>query len=81
MCSLQCLFFLFAQDKEYRNGMLQLYLMWLEFYYKIAHFFFCCMVQFPINPYGKAKKMAEDIILDFHRNSNMAVMILRYFSS
>lgn len=32
----------------------------------------------PINPYGKAKKMAEDIILDFHKNSNMAVMILRY---
>ncbi|KAM7500452.1 hypothetical protein LguiA_024866 [Lonicera macranthoides] len=36
--------------------------------------------QFPINPYGKAKKMAEDIILDFHKNSNMAVMILRYFN-
>ncbi|KAJ8548990.1 hypothetical protein K7X08_032353 [Anisodus acutangulus] len=34
----------------------------------------------PINPYGKAKKMAEDIILDFHKNSNMAVMILRYFN-
>ncbi|XP_074581528.1 putative UDP-arabinose 4-epimerase 2 [Curcuma longa] len=36
--------------------------------------------QFPINPYGKAKKMAEDIILDFSKNSNMAVMILRYFN-
>ncbi|KAL1830836.1 hypothetical protein ACET3Z_000487 [Daucus carota] len=36
--------------------------------------------QVPINPYGKAKKMAEDIILDFHKNSNMAVMILRYFN-
>ncbi|XP_052202667.1 UDP-arabinose 4-epimerase 1-like isoform X2 [Diospyros lotus] len=36
--------------------------------------------QLPINPYGKAKKMAEDIILDFHRNSVMAVMILRYFN-
>ncbi|KAK6263598.1 NAD(P)-binding domain - like 10 [Theobroma cacao] len=34
----------------------------------------------PINPYGKAKKMAEDIILDFCKNSNMAVMILRYFN-
>ncbi|PHT54778.1 putative UDP-arabinose 4-epimerase 3 [Capsicum baccatum] len=30
--------------------------------------------QLPINPYGKAKKMAEDIILDFHKNSN------RYFN-
>ncbi|KAF8408720.1 hypothetical protein HHK36_004785 [Tetracentron sinense] len=36
--------------------------------------------QAPINPYGKAKKMAEDIILDFSRNSDMAVMILRYFN-
>ncbi|XP_057472057.1 UDP-arabinose 4-epimerase 1-like [Actinidia eriantha] len=36
--------------------------------------------QLPINPYGKAKKMAEDILLDFHKNSNMAVMILRYFN-
>ncbi|KAI7738928.1 hypothetical protein M8C21_031814 [Ambrosia artemisiifolia] len=35
--------------------------------------------QNPINPYGKAKKMAEDIILDFHKNSDMAVMILRLF--
>lgn len=33
--------------------------------------------QVPINPYGKAKKMAEDIILDFSKNSDMAVMILR----
>lgn len=36
--------------------------------------------QHPINPYGKAKKMAEDMILDFQRNSDMAVMILRYFN-
>jgi UDP-arabinose 4-epimerase len=37
-------------------------------------------VQFPINPYGKAKKMAEDIILDFSKlkkSDMMAVMILR----
>lgn len=33
--------------------------------------------QAPINPYGKAKKMSEDIILDFSRRSDMAVMILR----
>uniref|UniRef100_A0A1D1YZM4 Putative UDP-arabinose 4-epimerase 2 n=1 Tax=Anthurium amnicola TaxID=1678845 RepID=A0A1D1YZM4_9ARAE len=36
--------------------------------------------QVPINPYGKAKKMAEDIILDFSKKSNIAVMILRYFN-
>ncbi|KAL2482183.1 NAD(P)-binding domain-containing protein [Forsythia ovata] len=36
--------------------------------------------QAPINPYGKAKKMAEDIILDFSKTSDMAVMILRYFN-
>ncbi|KAF0892564.1 hypothetical protein E2562_016861 [Oryza meyeriana var. granulata] len=36
--------------------------------------------QNPINPYGKAKKMAEDIILDFSKRSEMAVMILRYFN-
>ncbi|XP_068656135.1 probable UDP-arabinose 4-epimerase 2 [Aristolochia californica] len=36
--------------------------------------------QAPINPYGKAKKMAEDIILDFSARSEMAVMILRYFN-
>ncbi|KAL0405195.1 UNVERIFIED_CONTAM: UDP-arabinose 4-epimerase 1 [Sesamum latifolium] len=36
--------------------------------------------QVPINPYGKAKKMAEDIILDFSKTSNMAVMLLRYFN-
>ncbi|AQK74759.1 NAD(P)-binding Rossmann-fold superfamily protein [Zea mays] len=38
---------------------------------------------FPINPYGKAKKMAEDIILDFSKlkkSNMMAVMILRYFN-
>ena len=33
--------------------------------------------QVPINPYGKAKKMAEDFILDFSKNSDMAIMILR----
>jgi UDP-arabinose 4-epimerase len=37
-------------------------------------------MQIPINPYGKAKKMSEDIILDFSKNSNMAVMILRFVS-
>ncbi|KAJ6823263.1 putative UDP-arabinose 4-epimerase 2 [Iris pallida] len=36
--------------------------------------------QFPINPYGKAKKMSEDIILDFSKRTDMAVMILRYFN-
>ncbi|CAH9072918.1 unnamed protein product [Cuscuta epithymum] len=36
--------------------------------------------QAPINPYGKAKKMAEDIILDFSKTNDMAVMILRYFN-
>ncbi|KAG6594405.1 UDP-arabinose 4-epimerase 1-like [Cucurbita pepo subsp. pepo] len=36
--------------------------------------------QLPINPYGKAKKMAEDIIKDFSKTSKMAVMILRYFN-
>ncbi|KAF7842184.1 UDP-arabinose 4-epimerase 1 [Senna tora] len=36
--------------------------------------------QVPINPYGKAKKMSEDIILDFSKNSDMAIMILRYFN-
>lgn len=36
--------------------------------------------QVPINPYGKAKKMSEDIILDFSKRSNIAVMILRYFN-
>ncbi|XP_020586490.1 probable UDP-arabinose 4-epimerase 3 [Phalaenopsis equestris] len=36
--------------------------------------------QYPINPYGKAKKMAEDIILDFSKNTDMSVMILRYFN-
>ena len=35
-------------------------------------------VQVPINPYGKAKKMAEDIILDYVKsNTQLAVMILR----
>ncbi|KAK8942175.1 putative UDP-arabinose 4-epimerase 3 [Platanthera guangdongensis] len=36
--------------------------------------------QSPINPYGKAKKMAEDIILDFAKTTDLAVMILRYFN-
>lgn len=37
--------------------------------------------QNPINPYGKAKKMAEDVIKDYARtNSKLAVTILRYFN-
>ncbi|KAG2410301.1 UDP-arabinose 4-epimerase [Vigna angularis] len=36
--------------------------------------------QKPINPYGKAKKMSKDIILDFSKTSKMTVMILRYFN-
>ncbi|XP_020586483.1 probable UDP-arabinose 4-epimerase 2 [Phalaenopsis equestris] len=36
--------------------------------------------QVPINPYGKAKKMAEDIILEYSNKSNMSVTILRYFN-
>ncbi|KAG0467104.1 hypothetical protein HPP92_018096 [Vanilla planifolia] len=36
--------------------------------------------QVPINPYGKAKKMAEDIILDYSNKSAMGVTILRYFN-
>jgi UDP-glucose 4-epimerase len=37
--------------------------------------------QVPINPYGKAKKMAEDIILDYSKiNPELSVMILRYFN-
>ena len=37
-------------------------------------------LQAPINPYGKAKKMAEEIILDFSKDSKMAVMILRLWN-
>ncbi|CAI5483791.1 unnamed protein product [Closterium sp. Yama58-4] len=38
-------------------------------------------VQAPINPYGKSKKMAEDIILDYARtNPRLAATILRYFN-
>ncbi|CAM6102891.1 unnamed protein product [Calypogeia fissa] len=40
-------------------------------------------LQVPINPYGKAKKMAEDIIKDYayaDTNKQMAVTILRYFN-
>lgn len=37
--------------------------------------------QHPINPYGKSKKMAEDVIIDYARtNKKMAVTILRYFN-
>ncbi|XP_024395007.1 probable UDP-arabinose 4-epimerase 2 isoform X2 [Physcomitrium patens] len=36
--------------------------------------------QVPINPYGKAKKMSEDLIQDFAKNSDFSVMILRYFN-
>ena len=39
----------------------------------------CCVPQDPINPYGKSKKMAEDVIRDFARaNPKMAVTLLRY---
>jgi UDP-glucose 4-epimerase len=34
--------------------------------------------QVPINPYGKAKKMSEDLIKDFARTADLSVMILRY---
>ncbi|KAG0625593.1 hypothetical protein M758_2G067000 [Ceratodon purpureus] len=36
--------------------------------------------QVPINPYGKAKKMSEDLIKDFARTADLSVMILRYFN-
>ncbi|CAK9271237.1 unnamed protein product [Sphagnum jensenii] len=36
--------------------------------------------QVPINPYGKAKKMAEDLIKDYARTTDFSVMILRYFN-
>lgn len=35
-------------------------------------------MQVPINPYGKAKKMAEEIILDFSKSRELSVMILRF---
>lgn len=38
------------------------------------------LLKVPINPYGKAKKMSEDVILDFSKTSKMAVMILRFAS-
>lgn len=31
----------------------------------------------PINPYGKAKKMSEDLIKDFAHTTDISVMILR----
>ena len=34
--------------------------------------------QVQINPYGKAKKMAEDLIKDFAATADLSVMILRY---
>ena len=34
-------------------------------------------IQAPINPYGKAKKITEDIILDFSKSSDIEVKILR----
>eukprot|EP00475_Leptophrys_vorax_P036571 TRINITY_DN62037_c0_g1_i1.p1 TRINITY_DN62037_c0_g1~~TRINITY_DN62037_c0_g1_i1.p1 ORF type:complete len:391 (-),score=13.39 TRINITY_DN62037_c0_g1_i1:104-1276(-) len=38
-------------------------------------------VQRPINPYGKSKKMAEDVIVDYARtNARLAATILRYFN-
>eukprot|EP00850_Spirogloea_muscicola_P019258 SM000187S03875 [mRNA] locus=s187:174892:177521:+ [translate_table: standard] len=37
--------------------------------------------QVPINPYGKAKKFAEDVIRDYARtNKDFSVTILRYFN-
>lgn len=36
--------------------------------------------QVPINPYGKAKKMAEVMIRDYARSSDLGVTILRYFN-
>eukprot|EP00252_Welwitschia_mirabilis_P001579 TRINITY_DN1145_c0_g2_i2.p1 TRINITY_DN1145_c0_g2~~TRINITY_DN1145_c0_g2_i2.p1 ORF type:complete len:410 (+),score=73.14 TRINITY_DN1145_c0_g2_i2:41-1270(+) len=36
--------------------------------------------QAPINPYGKAKKMAEEIIKDYAKSSELGVTILRYFN-
>ena len=32
----------------------------------------------PINPYGKAKKMSEDIIKDYARTTDLGATILRY---
>lgn len=49
-----------------------------KFFWILMSFILEWLTQLPINPYGKAKKMAEDIILDFSKNSDMAVMILRY---
>lgn len=36
--------------------------------------------QIPINPYGKAKKMSEDLIKDFAKTADFSVTILRYFN-
>ncbi|KAI5079886.1 hypothetical protein GOP47_0005812 [Adiantum capillus-veneris] len=36
--------------------------------------------QNPINPYGKAKKMSEDMIRDYGRTTDLAATILRYFN-
>ncbi|KAH7301750.1 hypothetical protein KP509_23G040700 [Ceratopteris richardii] len=36
--------------------------------------------QKPINPYGKAKKMSEDMIKDYARTTDLAATILRYFN-
>lgn len=36
--------------------------------------------QNPINPYGKAKKMSEDMILDYAKTTDLAATILRYFN-
>ncbi|KAH7373983.1 hypothetical protein KP509_17G082300 [Ceratopteris richardii] len=36
--------------------------------------------QKPINPYGKAKKMSEDIIKDHAKTTDLAATILRYFN-
>ena len=35
-------------------------------------------MKIPINPYGKAKKMSEDIIKDYARTTDLGATILRY---
>lgn len=53
-------------------------LLWLQYTVECSINIDVLQFQKPINPYGKAKKMAEDIIFDFSKNSKMAVMILRF---
>ncbi|KAE8657516.1 putative UDP-arabinose 4-epimerase 3 [Hibiscus syriacus] len=42
--------------------------------FNVPLMFFCFYFRVPINPYEKAKKMAEDIIMDFSKNSDMAIL-------